>query len=70
MSNTREDFSNTLAELSLGGTGSLIMSRCESYGMARGCDTGCPVLRAGECKLKDSENKELYEQVIEEGLHD
>lgn len=34
---------------------SLQMSDCERYGMTWGCDIDCPVLRAGKCKLKDTD---------------
>lgn len=40
------------------------MNDCERYGMMAGCDTGCPVLQAGKCELKDDENKELYQEFL------
>lgn len=42
------------------------MSDCERYGMTWGCDIGCPVLQRGECELKDSDNKELYQECLNE----
>jgi hypothetical protein len=51
----KQTFANTLAD-----TVYLGMSQCERYGMTWGCDVDCPVLREGNCELKDSENKELY----------
>lgn len=39
------------------------MSACYTYGMNWGCDIDCPVLRAGECELKDDDNKELWAEV-------
>lgn len=56
----KESFSNTLSDLS-GATH--MMNECEKYGMTYGCDVDCPVLRAGECELQDSDNKELYQSV-------
>ena len=62
---SKVDFSNTLADqdgMPKGLTG------CERYGMAWGCDTGCPVLINGDCELKDDVNKELYaDALIENG---
>ncbi len=40
------------------------MAECEHYGITWGCDIDCPVLNDGRCELKDSENKELYEEVL------
>ena len=59
MNENKSMFANTLAD-----TISLSMSGCERYGMTWGCDIDCPVLNAGECELKDDENKELYEQAL------
>ena len=42
------------------------MTECEKYGMACGCTIDCPVLRAGECELMYTDNKELYEESCEE----
>lgn len=39
---------------------------CFKYGSVWGCDTGCPVLNAGKCELKDTDNKDLWEQVKSE----
>lgn len=36
------------------------ISDCEAYGMCNGCDEHCPVLIAGQCELKDTDNKEIY----------
>lgn len=38
-------------------------NECFKYGSVWGCDTGCPVLNAGKCELKDSECADLWEQV-------
>lgn len=40
------------------------MTGCERYGMTWGCDIDCPVLQSGNCELKDSENKELYQEYL------
>lgn len=58
-------FARSLSHGSLGVTAAAGMSDCEHYGMAYGCNEECPVLRAGECELQDSENKELYATAIE-----
>ena len=50
----------------LTGDTSLFMTDCERYGMSYGCDIDCPVLQAGNCELKETDNKELYEQYREE----
>ena len=41
-----------------------ILSDCEAYGMAGGCDEYCPVLIAGKCKLQDTVNAELYKKAM------
>lgn len=52
-------FANTLADTVFIG-----MNACYRYGMTWGCDIDCPVLQAGECELKDSDNKELYQEYL------
>ena len=42
------------------------MSQCERYGMTWGCDIDCPVLRSGKCELKDTDNKDLYDECVKE----
>ena len=34
-------------------------TRCEEYGMERGCDDNCPVLREGQCEVAD----ELHDNI-------
>jgi len=58
-----QSFANTITAIDLGETASSVMSSCEKYGMTWGCDTECPVLMAGNCELKDDENKNLWEEV-------
>lgn len=60
---SKTDFSSELAVRDLGVTASSVMTGCEKYGMTYGCDTDCPVLRAGQCELKDDVNKELWGDV-------
>jgi len=60
MDNNKSNLANTFADTIYIG-----MSACERYGMTWGCDIDCPVLRTGNCKLKDSDNKELYEEFLE-----
>jgi len=60
------NFANTITEMDLGAMASSVMTDCEKYGMTWGCNTGCPVLRAGKCELKDDENKELYQEYLSE----
>ena len=58
----KADFAKTINEI---GDIPLIMSACESYGMAWGCDEGCPVLDNGECGLyKDVDD--FYEKTEED----
>ena len=47
------DFANTLA-LSLGTTAASIMTDCEKFGMAYGCQLDCPQLERGECEIYSS----------------
>jgi hypothetical protein len=54
-------FANTLSDTVFIG-----MNQCERYGMTWGCDTDCPVLRAGKCELKETDNKELYEEMLKQ----
>jgi len=54
-------FANTLADTIFIG-----MTACERYGMTWGCDIDCPVLREGKCEHKDDENKELYQEYLDE----
>ncbi len=56
----KQGLAGELAHRDLGATASSVMSGCEKYGMTWGCDTDCPVLRAGECELKDDVNKKLW----------
>lgn len=44
------EFSETLAS-SLGTTVGSIMTDCERFGMAYGCQTDCPQLLRGECEI-------------------
>lgn len=60
------NFANTITERDLGAMASSVMSDCEKYGMTWGCDINCPVLQRGECELKDAENKELYQEYLDE----
>jgi len=41
-------------------------NECYQHGMVRGCTIDCPVLQRGECELKDAENKELYQEYLQE----
>lgn len=68
MVSIKTDFANTITEWDLGVTASSVMTDCEKYGMTWGCNVDCPVLRAGNCELKDSDNKELYEEYLSENL--
>jgi hypothetical protein len=52
-------FANTLSDTVFIG-----MTECERYGMTWGCDIDCPVLRNGKCELKDTDNKELYNELL------
>ncbi len=54
-----EYFANKLADKTFHG-----MTRCERYGMTWGCRIECPVLQSHECELKDSNNKELYQEYL------
>ncbi len=56
---------SSLAELDTG-ISHAMMTECEKYGMTWGCDLDCPVLRAGQCELKDAENRELYNEFLME----
>lgn len=58
----KQQFANTITAWDLGATASSVMSGCEKYGMTHGCDIDCPVLQAGNCKLKDDVNKVLWEE--------
>ena len=59
MSQEKRGLAISISELS----GMPPMSDCEHYGMSWGCDTECPVLRAGKCEIKDDINKELWLEV-------
>ena len=48
----------------------MIATDCERYGIMRGCDIDCPVLRSGDCELKDGVNKELYQEYLAESEAD
>jgi len=65
MKNNKEMFAISVAEVDKG-INHQMLTDCETYGMAHGCDTDCPVLRAGECVLQDTENKELWEIIQKE----
>jgi hypothetical protein len=41
-------------------------NQCFIYGITWGCDIDCPVLKEGNCELKDNENKELYEEYLKQ----
>jgi len=56
----KAEFANTIQHLS----GMPPMSDCFNYGMTWGCDIDCPVLRRHECELKDTDNKELYQEFL------
>jgi len=58
-------FANTMTEKDLGVMASSVMTDCEKYGMTWGCDIDCPVLQMGECELKDTENKDLYNDFLD-----
>lgn len=62
MSNDKENFAHEI--LYHDGGMPKGMTRCEKYGMTWGCDVDCPVLQAGKCELKDSENKDLYQEYL------
>lgn len=57
-------FARTITEMDLGAMASSVMTDCEKYGMTYGCNEECPVLLAGKCELKDSDNAELYQRVL------
>jgi hypothetical protein len=42
------------------------MTECENYGITWGCDIDCPVLQAGNCELKNSDNAKLYKEFLNE----
>ncbi len=65
MSRSKNDFAHAINELTQG-LSHPSMTKCENYGMTWGCDIDCPVLRDGDCELKDSENKELYQAFLED----
>ncbi len=58
------DFAFTLAKLDLGVMAANVMTDCETYGMAYGCTINCPVLQDGKCELKDTDCKDLYNQML------
>lgn len=62
MSN-KQDFAN---EISIHSGHMKTSNECFNYGITWGCTIDCPVLQRGECELKDSENKELYKQYLDE----
>jgi hypothetical protein len=64
MSTEKTDFANTITTWDLGSTASSVMTDCEKHGMTYGCTIECPALLAGLCELKDTDNKELYEDAI------
>ena len=41
----------------------VIVDECHNYGIVNGCDVNCPVLIKGNCELKDTDNKDLYDKV-------
>lgn len=59
MENHKSNLANTFSDSVACG-----MSGCERYGMTWGCDIDCPVLRSGNCELKDTDNKDLYESFL------
>ena len=60
------NFANTITEIDLGSMSSSVMNDCYKYGMTWGCDINCPVLQSGKCELKDDDNKELYQEYLDE----
>lgn len=59
----QNEFANTIYDHSgLMATG----NECFKFGITWGCTVNCPVLRRGECEHKDTENRELWEQVKSE----
>lgn len=42
----------------------MFANECFQYGMRSGCDIDCPVLKRGECELKDDDNKKLYNEYL------
>ena len=46
----KREFAETLAS-SLGTTAASIMTDCEKFGMAYGCQPDCPQLLRGECEI-------------------
>lgn len=61
MSNIKMDFANSLWEL---GDFPKIGNSCERFGITYGCQTYCPVLMKGQCKIED--NEELYRDCLYE----
>ena len=62
------NFARTITDIDLGVTASGAMNDCYKFGMTYGCTVDCPVLKAGECELQDSDNKELYEQALNQQI--
>jgi len=58
------DFANTITELDSGLQKT--SDECFKYGITWGCDIDCPVLQRGECELKESDNKDLYQEFLNE----
>jgi len=57
---------NSILEHDVGITAVSVMDDCHKYGVINGCDIDCPVLMRGECELKDDENKELYQECLDQ----
>ena len=67
MNCSKMDFADTINELD----NTLYhpnMTACESYGITWGCDIDCPTLIDGKCELKNSENYELYQQLLKDNI--
>lgn len=64
MSTEKTDFANTITHWDLGSTASSVMNDCYKHGMTYGCTIDCPQLLAGLCELKDTDNKELYKEAM------
>ncbi len=59
-------FARTINRASLGVTAASVMTDCEHHGMTYGCTVTCPILLDGKCELQDADNKELYEEAMQE----
>ena len=64
MSIEKTNFADTITNWDLGNTASSVMTDCEKHGMTYGCTIDCKQLLAGLCELKDTDNKELYKEAM------